>query len=152
MKTIYLLLFLIVLGIPNKVISQNQNKSTNSLLVGKWIFDYDKSVNNMERSSKVHLDSINQIRQERIEKSYRGRIVMFSDNGNYEQSLADGHTATGKWELGKNKKTIIITDPNGNKHIQRIKSLSKSKLVLTPVIKGKAKMLISQWNFVKSKN
>ena len=149
-KTIYLLLFLVVLSVPNQAIGQE--KSTSSLLVGTWIFDYDQSVKNMETSSKVHLDSVAQDRKERIEKSYKGRLVTFSDVGSYEQSLADGRITKGTWGLSKNKKSVIITDPNGNKYTQKIKLLSDTQLVLKPVLEGKAKMLISEWNFIKSKN
>lgn len=150
MKALYIIFLLLFLSFPDQTVCQNT--STSSLLVGTWIFDYDDSVKNMEASSKMHLDSVAQTRREMIEKSYRGRLVTFSDNGNYEQTLADGHTAIGTWELSKNEKSVIITDPNGNKYTQKIKSLSDSRLVLKPIVEGKVKMLISKWNFVKYKN
>ena len=155
MKTIYILLFLAVLSVvSNKAFSQNrsQDKSAVSLLVGTWIFDYDLSIRKMDNSAKMHLDSVEQTRRNKIEKNYRGRKVTFGNKGEYKQTLSNGHTAKGEWELSKNHKNVIITAPNGFKYIQRIKFLSKTKLILKPIMEGKAKMLISEWNFVKSKS
>ncbi len=146
MKRIYLVLLVLFLGFTIKVSSQE----TTTLLTGTWAFDFNASIQEMDTASKMNLDTIDTVRRVRLEQSYIGRIVIFSDNGNYQQTLSNGHTASGTWILSDDKQYIVITDPNGNKHTQQIRSISTTKLVLKPILESNVKMIIPEWSFVKS--
>lgn len=138
------------LGFSDK--ASAQETSVKQQLAGSWIFDYNASMNKMEDASKRKLDNMTTDFKNRVENNYKGRIITFKENGDYEQVLANGHRAIGTWKLSKNQRTVLITDPDGMLHKQKIKSLSDGQLVLKPMLEGEAKMLISEWNFIKSKN
>ncbi len=145
MRKIYLILLVLFLSFSNKAISQE----TNTLLTGTWAFDYTASVQAMDAASKLNLDTINAVRRVRIEQSYIGRVVLFNATGNYQQTLSNGHTASGTWVLSDDKQYVIITDPNGNKHTQQIQSISSTQLVLKPILESNVKMILPQWSFIK---
>jgi len=141
------LVVLICMSLPEKVLGQNQ--STASLLVGTWSFNYEDSFKKMEPSATKGYSRMPQARQQTIEKSYKGRKITFNADGNYLQVLADGRKATGRWTLIKNDKSIEITDPNGNKYLQRIEEITSTALVLKPENLGTSKMFISEWHYTK---
>lgn len=150
MKTYYYmaLVVLICMSFPEKSLGQNQ--STASLLIGTWTFNYEDSFKKMESLATKRYDSMPQARQLTIQKSYKGRKIIFSADGNYLQVLADGRKATGTWALIKNDKSIEITDTKGNKYIQKIKEITNTTLVLKPENIGTSKMFISEWNYTKN--
>ena len=146
MKRIYLILFILFLGLSTTVSSQE----TAMLLTGTWTFDYQESLQIMDTASKMHLDSVSPIRKQRIESSYIGRQVTFNTDGSYSQILSDGHIANGTWALSADNQYVSIADSNGNSYTQKIEVLSATQLVLKPVLSANTRMLISIWSFVKS--
>ena len=149
-KQYYIILALLIcMSLSQKALGQNQSTTT-SLLVGTWTFNYEDSFKKMDPSATKRYSSMPQSQQLTIEKSYKGRKITFSADGNYLQVLADGRKATGTWALIKNDKSIEITDPKGNKYIQKIKEITNTTLVLKPENSGTSKMFISEWNYTKN--
>lgn len=121
-------------------------------LVGTWVFNYDVSFKKMEQPLKVIYDDITQEQRLTIEKNYRDRKAIFAADGSYKQILSDGRESIGRWELNKNNTVVEITDPNGNKYIQKIKILTDTELILEPENSGDSKMFLKEWSFIKIKN
>lgn len=126
-----------------------QDRGTHPL-IGAWEFDYGPSFARMETSTKTRLDSLPQ-QKFNMESVYRGRKILFGADGSYVQQLADGRRSTGTWVLdGTNN--IVVTDPNGNKYPQRIKALTKTHLVIEPIVSGESRPVLPEWHYKKLKN
>lgn len=125
----------------------SQNNSNESILIGEWVFEFDKSFSEVEKSSRTYLDSIPNNELQIIHSNYQGRKIIFESDGDFIQSLSDGRKVSGKWLLNSMTKMIEIKLPNGAIYYQQLKILDKGSILLTPD-KG-SNIIINKWYYTK---
>lgn len=125
----------------------SQNNSNESILIGEWVFEFDKSFSEVEKSSRTYLDSIPNNELQIIHSNYQGRKIIFESDGDFIQSLSDGREVSGKWLLNSKTNMIVIKLPNGAIYYQQLKILDKGSILLTPD-KG-SNIIINKWYYTK---
>lgn len=145
-KKIAIVLLVLISLTTQKVLSQN-NIDT-ELLIGTWVFDYDKSIIEMDEQMKTRFDKI-EIKT-LIEKAYKGRKISFMKDGLCLIETSNETKTNIKWSLKKNN-IIELLDERGSKKTYLISMLNSNKLVLIPekLIDKKRNALFSKHYFTK---
>lgn len=145
MKNIYRSIVLIVLIFSSYLgMAQNQKEQ----LVGTWVFDYPRSVSNMEAGAKKVYEK-NQKLQLGLESSFKNRQLIFDSKGNYQLRLASGKQVPGTWNVNAvNGNKLLMSSSNRTANLT-IVEITASTLVLKPIHDGKAKAVLGTWYFTK---
>lgn len=126
------------------ITAQSQKKQ----LIGNWIFDYEKSLVNIDGNAKKALTKLSGM-ESKLERSYRNRQITFYDNGNFLLRIPNGKKIEGNWEMNtENSKVILIKTQTFQQNLILVKNLP-TELVLRPVNTGKAKPMFATWYFKK---
>ena len=136
----------VLLLICNCFILTAQTKK--EMLIGSWVFDFEKATENMDIKAKEVLVKIPSAQND-LKKSYLNRRIVFSSDGNYVLLLANGNQTTGKWmfnNASEDSLTLTISEKAGNFDLIL---LSSSSLILKLRNQGSGKPMFSQWYFTK---
>ncbi len=145
-KKIAIVLLVLTSLTTQKVLSQN--KIDTELLIGTWVFDYDKSILEMDKQMKSRFDKI-EIKTS-IEKAYKGRKISFMKDGTYLIETSNEKKTNIKWSLKKNN-IVELVNERGSKKTYLISLVNSNKLVLIPeiMINKKGNALFSKHYFTK---
>ncbi|NAS12674.1 lipocalin/fatty acid-binding family protein [Poritiphilus flavus] len=144
-KALFLVFISVVLTPSLELQAQNNQTST---FIGTWTFDHKVSLNKIKAQLQQHLDSLPQLKQQLLD-AYVGRKMSFGPNGEFVQSLADGRSVTGSWNLDPNN-VLVLTDSSGSSIKQQFSFNGTNRLVLIPVISGDIQAMIPEWHFIKN--
>lgn len=143
--TLILIVLFTVLS-PGKLCAQIDEKK--ATLVGTWLFDEQHSFTKIDSDAKKQMDTIPTLRIQ-LESIYRGRKVVFGQDGSFSILLVDGRSATGNWTL-TNDDILLMEDSQGNTMARPLGQLSKTKMVLlNPYTEGGEKPLMSEIHYTK---
>ena len=149
MKNIFIrIAFLILIFHCYSVTAQYQKTD----LTGKWELDYNVTSKSMESDVKITFNSLPETQRSVIEKTYKGRQMIFMKDNVFELKLSDGRSSTGKWELNPDQKVLKIKNEKANKeYLYKIVELTNKTLVIEE-LDAKGKGYFKKLHFIKSKN
>ena len=124
-KKIAIVLLVLISLTAQKVLSQNIIDT--ELLIGTWVFDYDKSILEMDEQIKSRFDKI-EIKT-LIEKAYKGRKISFMKDGLCLIETPNETKTNIKWSLKKDN-IIEFLNEKGSKKTYLISTLNSNKLLL----------------------
>ncbi len=105
----------------------NAQNTKEDKIIGVWQFDAQSSFAQRDQKVKDHFTK-NPALKAKVESVYIGKIIKFSNNGDYSQILANGSEAFGKWQIqGAN---LIIIGPNSSKYNYSYK-IAGNKLLIS---------------------
>ncbi len=124
----------IVLLILTSFTTQNvlsQNKIDTELLTGTWVFDYDKTIAEMDPEKLEDFNKItsNPARLSLIEETYKNRKIFFLERGHYIQEQANGNKIEATWKI-KNGNIIKLLNTKGSGKSYQIVKLNNDQLIL----------------------
>lgn len=145
---ISLLALLFCVMLSPKVFSQ-QDK-LDGPLIGIWTLDFNSTFSKRERQMKTIMDTMPQNLISTIENNYKGRTMSFEPNGAFRQYFPDGRNVNGIWMLDQKNMSLVITDPSGQAHVQRIQQLTDRVLVLRLEETGQSRLFVKELYFIKN--
>lgn len=119
-------------------------------LVGSWALDYNTTFSKMESHMKILMDTIPQAQRRGVENSYRGRTMIFGPDGNFKMLFSDGRSVGGSWKVEQDGNLLVLTDPNGKRHLHQVKAFSANEMVLRMEDSGEAKLFVKELYFIKN--
>ncbi len=124
----------------------SQNTTDPNLTVGTWVFSYDTSMRKIDKKAKGHYAKMNSEQRNRFDRAYRNRKLSFFENGDFIQEVSTGKQVQGSWSVRSGVLSIKIGDTTYN---YKLFEISSSRLVLSPVIKGKGSTIFAVQYFIR---
>lgn len=144
----YISVLLFMLVVSQTTMAQDQE----SLLIGKWTFNYNASFMNINKESKSTFDLLPEAQRTSIKKLYTNRQLVFQPDGICLMILSDGRVITTNWRLDPTKKVIEFRTSNKGVFRQGIRLLSGEGLVLDLMGENVSSALFTQLHYNKIKN
>ena len=138
------LIFLLFIGFSVQCVVAQVRKND---IEGIWTLDHLNTYAGIALDIKQQLDTTATFRS-KIDELFVGRKVLFDPSGNYRQILQNGQITDAKWDL--NGRILIITDPQGFEHTQRIVELTEAIMVIEPMLLQGVRPFIPRYFFIKN--
>ncbi|MFY0651639.1 MAG: hypothetical protein JXQ96_06375 [Cyclobacteriaceae bacterium] len=143
-------LCILILSINSAIAQDNSIQENRESLIGTWALDYNKSIDQIDSSSKTHYDGLSNEKKNRIADSFTGRKMIFGEDGTYTLQLNRGMVVSGTWELTDELTILIGLD--GKQFEQKIISISSSEMLLNLGGDQSKNRLFRKWYLNKVKN
>lgn len=153
MKTILKnLAFILILTISNgSLVAQESinNETVESLLIGTWALDYDKSIGQLEPEPKAYYDNLDDEKKGRIKNSFSKRKITFMEGGGYILEVSPEKQLHGTWQLQDHAKSLKIIMDGGNQLDQHIEDITGLTLYLDMGGNRSVNRLFRKWHLSK---
>jgi len=150
MKNRYrIILFIsLFLAISLSLTAQSSEEQT---LIGTWVFDYERSVAQMDTVARKFFNKMSRIprRISRFESRYKGRKLTFGSDRSYLLEFSDGNKIDATWSL-KDKNKIVVKSSNNSSANYKIVVLTGNELIIEiPPRRGQSSALLSKYYYKK---
>lgn len=125
--------------------AQNTDETT---LIGTWTFDYESSLKSIQTQGQKPYDKMDATRRSRIEQAFKGRQLIFFEDGTFEQKLTDGRQAVGTWAVSSG--ILFMTSSKGTDYEYQLSELTTESLILKIKEYGEVKPIFKKWYFTKN--
>lgn len=119
-------IFLIVLLPANSVLGQTMD----SLLVGRWLVNYDKTVALMPDESHAEYDSLSNEVKDELRQNLEGQAFEFFSDHRFTAITASGDSYPGSWAVDEDDQKLTLTYDQGTELTEPIERLSDQELIL----------------------
>ncbi|WP_347924804.1 lipocalin family protein [Pontimicrobium sp. SW4] len=128
-----------------------QNNNNDDKLIGTWVLDYNKTLNNIKQEAKQYYDGMTIDRKQSLQNSFNQRKMIFEADGNYTLVINSERQVTGTWDLKQDDITLELV-AGGRTITHSIGNLSNQNLELHLEKSTEAKQLLGTWYLDKVSN
>ncbi|TJY37385.1 hypothetical protein [Pontimicrobium aquaticum] len=128
-----------------------QGNNTGEKLIGTWVLDYNKTINNLKQEARQYYDGLGTERKQSLQSSFNQRKIIFGADGSYTLVVNAQRQVTGTWNLKQDGVTLELV-ADGRTLTHTLGNVSNQNLELHLQTNPEAKQLLGTWYLDKVSN
>ncbi|MCR8667519.1 lipocalin family protein [Aestuariibaculum sp. M13] len=132
-------------------VSEGISQEIEPTIVGEWQMDYTSSYNEISFEGKERINRLPEKMKERIESSYKSRLLILEDTGVFHIKSDKLKDFSGTWQYIANSQVLQLTSATGKSHQEfKVIELGSNRMVLKLLGKGDSTALFVTQYFNKN--